>query len=122
VDKGIWVPVLNNASRGKDLAEKQLIVLGGTPEQQREFLETANLEMEWPRYQKDCQKKRKPPISNLYALGYTYQDILDADQEDSLTRLNVYMLPSPSSSFEPLLKPLFATETVPNTLITIILD
>ena len=26
--KAIWVPMLNNASKGKDLAEKQLIVLG----------------------------------------------------------------------------------------------
>jgi dynein light intermediate chain 1, cytosolic len=121
-DKAIWVPMLNNASRGNDLTEKQLIVLGGTPEQQREFLETVNPEIELPRYQKDRQKKRKPPISNLYALGYTYQDILDADQEDTLARLNVYMLSSPSSSFAPLLKPLLTTETVPNTLITILLD
>jgi dynein light intermediate chain 1 len=121
-EKAIWVPMLNNASRAKDLAEKQLIVLGGTPEQQREFLETVNPETERPRYQKDRQKKQKPPISNLYALGYTYQDILDADQEDTLARLNVYMLSSPSSSFAPLLKPLLTTETVPNTLITILLD
>lgn len=121
-DKAIWVPMLNNASRGKDLTEKQLIVLGGTPEQQREFLETVNPEIEQPRYQKDRQKKRKAPISNLYALGYTYQDILDADREDTLARLNVYMLSSPSSSFAPLLRPLFTTETVSNTLITILLD
>jgi dynein light intermediate chain 1 len=121
-DKAIWVPMLNNASRAKDLAEKQLIVLGGTPEQQREFLETVNPETERPRYQKDRQKKQKPPISNLYALGYTYQDILDADQEDTLARLNVYMLSSPSSSFAPLLKPLLTTNTVSNTLITILLD
>lgn len=121
-DKAIWVPMLNNASRGKDLAEKQLIVLGGTPEQQREFLETVNPETERPRYQKDRQKKHKPPISNLYALGYTYQEILDADQEDTLARLNVYMLSSPSSSFASLLKPLLTTDTVPNTLITILLD
>jgi hypothetical protein len=28
--QAIWVPILNNASKGKDLAEKQLIVLGET--------------------------------------------------------------------------------------------
>ena len=114
--------MLNNASRANNLAEKQLIVLGGTPEQQREFLETVNPETERPRYQRDRQKKRKPPISNLYALGYTYQDILDADQEDTLARLNVYMLSTPSSTFASLLRPLLTTETVPNTLITILLD
>jgi dynein light intermediate chain 1 len=121
-DKVIWVPMLNNASRANNLAEKQLIVLGGTPEQQREFLETVNPETERPRYQRDRQKKHKPPISNLYALGYTYQDILDADQEDTLARLNVYMLSTPSSTFASLLRPLLTTETVPNTLITILLD
>ena len=28
--KAIWVPMLNNASKGKDLTEKQLLVLGET--------------------------------------------------------------------------------------------
>ncbi|RMZ91239.1 hypothetical protein DV736_g1550, partial [Chaetothyriales sp. CBS 134916] len=117
----IWVPLLNNASKGKDLAEKQLLVLGGTPEQQREFLEQVNPDSARPRYN-DRRNHKKAPISNRYTVGYTYQDVLDADQEDTLARLNVYMLSNPSSLFGPLLKPLFTPRTVGHTLIAILLD
>lgn len=61
-------------------------------------------------------------MSNRYALGYTYHDVLDADQEDVLARLNVYTLASSSANFGPVLKPLFTPKTVKDTLITILLD
>ena len=117
--------MLNSASKGKDLVEKQLILLGGTPDQQREFLEQQlnppNLR---PRYANNDRRRqpRTAPISNRYALGYTYHDVLDADQEDVLARLNVYMLAHPSASFAALLKPLFTAKTVKDTLLTILLD
>ena len=116
--------MLNSASKGKDLSEKQLIVLGGTPDQQREFLEQLNPPSLRPRYLNNDRRRqpRTAPISNRYALGYTYHDVLDADQEDVLARLNVYMLANPSASFAPLLKPLFTPKTVKDTLITILLD
>ena len=117
----IWVPMLNSASKGKDTPEKQVLVLGGTPEQQKEFLEQLNPENPRPRFN-DRRNQRKAPISNRYTLGYTYQDVLDADQEDTLARLNIYMLSNPSASFAPLLKPLFNPKTVKDTLITILLD
>lgn len=122
--QAIWVPMLNSASKGKDLSEKQLIVLGGTPDQQREFLEQLNPPSLRPRYLNNDRRRqpRTAPISNRYALGYTYHDVLDADQEDVLARLNVYMLANPSASFAPLLKPLFTPKTVKDTLITILLD
>ncbi|KAJ4504346.1 hypothetical protein HRR83_009490 [Exophiala dermatitidis] len=130
----IWVPMLNSASKGKDVSEKQLIILGGTPERQRELLEQLNPPKLRPRHGAH-DRRRQPragtgsgqpggtaPISNRYALGYTYYDVLDADQEDVLARVNVYMLANPSASFAPLLKPLFTTKTVKDTLITILLD
>ncbi|KIX10047.1 uncharacterized protein Z518_01128 [Rhinocladiella mackenziei CBS 650.93] len=122
--QAIWVPMLNSASKGKDLSEKQLIVLGGTPEQQREFLEQLNPPNLRPRYANNDRRRqpRVAPISNRYALGYTYHDVLDADQEDILARLNIYTLASPSAGFAPLLKPLFTPKTVKDTLITILLD
>ena len=52
--------------------------LGGNPETQREFLGT--LKPESPKRPQDRHKK-KPLIANDFALGYTYQDVLDADQE-----------------------------------------
>jgi dynein light intermediate chain 1, cytosolic len=122
--QAIWVPMLNAAHKGKDLQEKQLIVLGGTPDQQREFLEQLNPPNLRPRYANNDRRRqpRTAPVSNRYALGYTYHDVLDADQEDVLARLNVYMLANSSASFAPLLRPLLTRKTVKDTLITILLD
>ena len=117
----IWVPMLNSASKGKDLPEKHLIVLGGTPEQQKEFLEQLNPENPRPRYG-DRRNQRRAPLSNKYTLGYTYHDVLDADQEDTLARINVHLLSSPSATFAPLLTPLLTPTTVKDTLIAILLD
>ncbi|KIW51458.1 hypothetical protein PV05_10175 [Exophiala xenobiotica] len=120
----IWVPMLNSASKGKDLTEKQLLVLGGTSDQQREFLEQLNPPSLRPRYANNDRRRqpRTVPISNRYALGYTYHDVLDADQEDVLARLNIYTLANSSANFAALLKPLFTPKTVKDTLITILLD
>ena len=76
--KEIWSTLLKSVSTGKRLVEKQLIVLGGSPESQREFLESISTESTSSR--RDRQS-RKPPIANQFALGYTYQDVLDADHE-----------------------------------------
>lgn len=54
---------------------------GGTPESQREFLETFSADTSEPGLSNDKRKGRIPPIANQFALGYTYQDVLDADQE-----------------------------------------
>ena len=107
--------------RARNLVEKQLIILGGTPEQQREFLEHLNPETTRSRFN-DRRNIKKPPVSNKYTLGYTYHDVLDADGEGVLARLNVHMLSNPSASFAPLLKPLLTTQSVKDTLITILLD
>lgn len=121
--QGIWIPMLQSVSKGKDLTEKQLIVLGGSPDQQREFLSQLNPEQDSARSRFNQTRRTRPPtLSNKYALGYTYHDVLDADQEDVLARMNVYMLSNPSAVFAPLIKPLLNPKTVKNTLVTILLD
>lgn len=55
-------------------------------------------------------------------MGYTYQDVLDADQEDTLARLSLYLLHTPSTAFAPLLKPLLTPTSIPNSAIVILLD
>lgn len=55
------------------------ISLGGTTESQREFLEA--LSVDETRKPQDRQNTKQPPIANNFALGYTYQDVLDADHE-----------------------------------------
>lgn len=95
---------------------------GGTPDQQREFLESLGPDNGRSTYSNNRRKPKTPPVSNRYALGYTYQDVLDADHEDTLARLSIWMLSTPAPSFAPLLKPLLTPKTVPNTLIAILLD
>ncbi|KAH8719499.1 dynein light intermediate chain-domain-containing protein [Phaeosphaeriaceae sp. PMI808] len=116
----IWKPMLDNMSSGKRLPEKSLLVLGGTPETQRDFLESVSTESANNRRPPD--RGRKPPIANQFALGYTYQDVLDTDHEDTLARLSLYLLANPSPSFTPLIKPYLNARTLPNMLIVILLD
>ncbi|KAF2398143.1 dynein family protein [Trichodelitschia bisporula] len=115
--KEIWSSLLKSVSSGKRLPEKQLLVLGGSPSTQHDFLESLSTDTS-PRR----DRTRKPPIANQFALGYTYQDVLDADHEDTLARLSIYTLSDPSPAFTPLLKPLLTPRTLPNTLVVILLD
>ncbi|KAF2134978.1 dynein [Dothidotthia symphoricarpi CBS 119687] len=116
----IWKPMLDSISSGKRLPEKSLLVLGGTPETQREFLESVSTDASSNRRPPD--RGRKPPIANQFALGYTYQDVLDTDHEDTLARLSLYLLANPSPSFTPLIKPYLNPRTLPHMLIVILLD
>ena len=59
-------------------------MIGGTPDMQKEFLET--LTSDTSKRPQDRQK-RKPLVANEFALGYTYQDVLDTDQEGEEPRL-----------------------------------
>lgn len=58
-------------------------MIGGTPDTQKELLET--LAADAPHRPPD-RHKRKPVIANEFALGYTYQDVLDSDQEGEINR------------------------------------
>lgn len=115
----MWSSMLDSVASGKRLPEKNILVLGGTTESQREFLE--GLSAEDSKRNQDRQRKQ-PPIANNFALGYTYHDVLDADHEDILARLSLYLLADPSPSFTPLLQPLLTPQTIPNTLIVVLLD
>ena len=77
-EKGMWSSMLDSVASGKKLPEKNIIVLGGSTETQKEFLET--LASDAPKRPQD-RHRRKPVVANEFALGYTYQDVLDADHE-----------------------------------------
>ncbi|KAL9101245.1 MAG: hypothetical protein Q9163_003478 [Psora crenata] len=93
--------------------------LGGVPETQKEFLETLSFDAS---KRPQDRRKRKPIVANEFALGYTYQDVLDADHEDILARLSIYLLSDPLPSFAPLLKPLFTPKSIAETLLVVLLD
>lgn len=76
--KDMWSSMLDSVASGKRLPERNLLVMGGTVESQREFIESlSNNEL---RRNYDRQNKI-PPVANQFALGYTYYDLLDADHE-----------------------------------------
>ncbi|KAK1494618.1 dynein light intermediate chain, partial [Colletotrichum tamarilloi] len=118
--KDLWSSMLDNVASSKRLPEKNMIVLGGSPESQKEFVESLSHSSE--KRSLDRNSSKTPPIANSFALGYTYYDVLDADQEDILARISLYMLSNPSESFPKLIQPLITPETIPNTLMVVLLD
>jgi dynein light intermediate chain 1 len=93
---------------------------GGTVDSQRDLLES--LSSQDQRRIVDRGNAKLPPVANNFALGYTYYDVLDADQEDILARISMYTLTSPSPAFSTLLQPLLTPQSIRNTLIVILLD
>ncbi|CAK7215246.1 hypothetical protein SBRCBS47491_002417 [Sporothrix bragantina] len=118
--KDLWNSMLDSVASGRKLPERNLLVFGGSVESQNEFVEALGAR----RSSADTSGADKsPPLANHFALGYTYYDVLDADQEgDMLARISLYLLSKPSPSFSTLLQPLLTPETIPNTLIVILLD
>ncbi|KAK4157375.1 dynein light intermediate chain-domain-containing protein [Chaetomidium leptoderma] len=118
--KDLWTSMLSSVASGRRLPEKNILLLGGTVDSQREFFETlSNSDL---RRALDRNASRLPPVANSFALGYTYYDVLDADQEDTLARISLYTLTSPSPAFASLLTPLLTPQSIPNTLIVVLLD
>ncbi|KAI0886260.1 putative motor protein [Annulohypoxylon maeteangense] len=118
--KDMWSSMLDSVASGKRLPEKNLLVLGGSVDSQRDFLEA--LSSNDTRKNIDRNNQKIPPIANSFALGYTYYNVLDADQEDILARISLYLLTSPAPSFTSLIQPLLTPQSIPNTLIVILLD
>ncbi|KAL8798776.1 MAG: hypothetical protein Q9200_007700, partial [Gallowayella weberi] len=118
-EKNLWSSLLDSVASGKKLSEKNLLVLGGNPELQSEFLET--LDSDTSRRPQD-RRRKKPPVANEFALGYTYQDVLDADHDDILARLSIYILSDSSPAYSALVKPLLTPKTITETLVVILLD
>ncbi|POR38405.1 Cytoplasmic dynein 1 light intermediate chain 2 [Tolypocladium paradoxum] len=114
----LWTSMLESVASGKKLPEKNLLVLGGTPESQREFLES----LSGTEARRNFDRQKTPPVANSFALGYTYYDVLDADQDDTLARVSLYLLSQPSTEFASLVSPLLTPEAIPNTALVILLD
>ncbi|EWC48109.1 hypothetical protein DRE_02688 [Drechslerella stenobrocha 248] len=117
VEEDLWSSMLSNVASSKRLPQKSILVLGGGADEQKEFVDALG------GFTSDSRKQnRRPPIANEFALGYTYLDVLDAEQEDVLARLGLYLVSSPTPAFSPLLKPLFTPELLPDTLVVMLLD
>ncbi|EPS37912.1 hypothetical protein H072_8490 [Dactylellina haptotyla CBS 200.50] len=116
-EEDLWSSMLSNVASSKRLPQKSILVLGGGADEQKEFVDALG------GFTSDSRKQnRRPPVANEFALGYTYLDVLDAEQEDVLARLGLYLVSSPTPAFSPLLKPLFTPELLSDTLIVLLLD
>ncbi|KAI9780541.1 MAG: hypothetical protein M1839_006659 [Geoglossum umbratile] len=120
----MWSSMLGGVASGKRLPEKNVLVLGGTTDSQKEFLESLSGDNPSAKKPLDRHSGKPPPIANQFALGYTYHDVWDADHEGThiLARLSIYLLADPMLSFAPLLRPLLTSQTLSNTLTVILLD
>ena len=79
-------------------------------------------------------------MANQYALGYTYHDVIDSEQDgmsaytaiwgldfnmsfiDVLARLSIHLLADCHDAFVPLTRSLLNTETIPNMAVILLLD
>lgn len=121
--KDLWNSMLDSVASGRKLPERNLLVLGGSVDSQREFLASLGDKRSSSLNGGDPALPGGAPVANNLALGYTYYDVLDADQDgDILARISLYLLSKPSPAFSSLLQPLLTPETIPNTLIVILLD
>ncbi|PHH79825.1 hypothetical protein CDD80_3686 [Ophiocordyceps camponoti-rufipedis] len=116
--RNLWTSMLESVASGKKLPDKNILVLGGTPESQRDFIDSL---YEAPS-KRSSDRQTAPPVANSFALGYTYYDVLDADQDDTLARVSLYLLSQPSAEFAPLVSPLLTPEAIPNTALVVLLD
>jgi len=66
-----------------------ITTLGGTPDSQKEFLETLSSDPSNPQLSNEKRKGRIPSVANEFALGYTYQDVLDADHDGMASGLRL---------------------------------
>ena len=84
--KEIWSTLLGDVASGKKIPEKRLLVLGGSCDSQREFIDSLAPEpnVSSASRRQDRNRARKIPLANKFALGYTYRDVYDADGEGGL--------------------------------------
>lgn len=85
--QAIWTTLLDAAASTKALPLKNLIILGGDREQQNQVIDSLAQKPSARARQADIAKTRPPAATNELAIGYTYQNVYDADHEGSYSEL-----------------------------------
>ncbi|KAK9246243.1 dynein light intermediate chain-domain-containing protein [Lipomyces tetrasporus] len=117
----IWSSLLVSASISKTTTSRTLLLLGGSPTAQKSFIQQIVTSAGSGPY---SIKGRPSQIANDFALGYTYLDVFDRDQEDVVLRLNIYTLSSIFDPYARLIVDLWERDevTFESLLVTILLD
>jgi dynein light intermediate chain 1 len=120
----MWSTLLDKVASGKRLPDKQLLVLGGTQDTQRDFVDALAPagHSSHPRKRKNNNTTPAPLLATRFGLGYTYHNVVDADHDDMLARLSLYTLTSPDKHYAPLLTRLLTPHAIPHTAAVILLD
>ncbi|KAK6003899.1 hypothetical protein QM012_008749 [Aureobasidium pullulans] len=120
----MWSTLLDKVASGKRLPDKKLIVLGGSIDSQRDFVDSLaqHQQQKTTRLRKPDQKNAAPVLATRFGLGYTYHNVLDTDHDDMVARLSLYTLTTPDKQYAPLLTRLLTPEAIPNTAAVILLD
>ncbi|KAI4720353.1 hypothetical protein E4T48_03402 [Aureobasidium sp. EXF-10727] len=120
----MWSTLLDKVASGKRLPDKKLIVLGGSVDSQRDFVDSLaqQQQQKTSRLRKPDQKNAAPVLATRFGLGYTYHNVLDSDHDDMVARLSLYTLTTPDKQYAPLLTRLLTPDAIPNTAAVILLD
>jgi dynein light intermediate chain 1 len=123
-EQDMWSTLLDKVASGKRLPDKKLIVLGGSIDSQRDFVDSLaqQQQQKTTRLRKPDQKNAAPVLATRFGLGYTYHNLLDTDHDDMVARLSLYTLSTPDKQYAPLLARLLTPQAIPNTAAVILLD
>ncbi|KAG8625010.1 hypothetical protein KVT40_006761 [Elsinoe batatas] len=114
----IWSTLLSTVSTRHRIPERHLLLLGSSPSSQSDLI----TQLFPPAPPSRRERPRLIPLANTHALGYTYRDLPSSDGEDTLARVNIHTLPSPSTAYAPLLTRLLTPSAIPNTSVILLLD
>ncbi|KAI5203492.1 hypothetical protein AUEXF2481DRAFT_1539 [Aureobasidium subglaciale EXF-2481] len=125
-EQDMWSTLLDKVASGKRLPDKKLVILGGSQDSQRDFVESLaqqqQQQQKTTRLRKPDQKNAAPVLATRFGLGYTYHNVFDSDHEDMVARLSLYTLTSPDKQYAPLLARLLTADAIPNTVAVVLLD
>ncbi|KAJ6616281.1 dynein light intermediate chain-domain-containing protein [Mycena sp. CBHHK59/15] len=111
----LWGSILDSVSSSRSIPEKQILLLGH-PQTGKSTLKSTLL-------QKQPADDSADDHRNDFAVGYDFADVRDDADEDTLARLSVYTVPSPSPAYTALLPHFLPPRTaLPHTLVMIVLD
>ncbi|KIK96822.1 hypothetical protein PAXRUDRAFT_825548 [Paxillus rubicundulus Ve08.2h10] len=111
----LWSSILDSVSSTRSIPSKQ-VLLFGQPASGKSVLASALL-------QKPVSDESREESRTDFALGYDWVDVRDDGDEDTLTRLSVYTVPSEANAYTALLPHFLPPRTaLPHTLVMIVLD
>ncbi|KAK7203630.1 dynein light intermediate chain-domain-containing protein [Myxozyma melibiosi] len=118
---GIWSSLLDSASSAKSVPTRTLLLIGGTAQCQRDFINQLVQSVNNDLY---AIQGSYSAVKNDYAIGYLYIDVYDREQEELIIRLHIYTVSKLHESYANLLVNILNREetTFESLFVTILCD